>query len=301
MAVGRPAAFFGLEEKGCMKCRICASECPPGAKLCRDCAAARKRAFAATVTQPLLAAAGAPSVGRPRFAPRPERRRSQSRKPRAAAAARSEAAMAASAAEGAAPARARRPIGVQWLLLALAVACAIVYLLIRMLFAHHGEADDGVAPSDAASGIAAPAAAARDGAAALAVTPLPPPAPTLAAATPQPTTPAADTQADAANALKNAAAKAGRRKAAKAEVPVIAVTEPAPPPPEPVPAARAAPPPVVETPRDPWQPMNEGMSRCAQEDVVHREACEQQLRLQYCPGHWGVVWQCPIGPLEHGR
>ena len=44
-----------------MKCRICASECPPGAKLCRDCAAARKRAFAATVTQPLFAAA-APSA-----------------------------------------------------------------------------------------------------------------------------------------------------------------------------------------------------------------------------------------------
>jgi len=51
-----------------MKCRICGCEAPAGAKLCKDCAAARKRAFAATVTQPLLlAAAGAPSVGSPRL------------------------------------------------------------------------------------------------------------------------------------------------------------------------------------------------------------------------------------------
>src|SRR5271169_4211550 len=94
MAVGKAAAPLVPEEKGCMKCRICASECPPGAKLCRDCAAARKRAFAATVTQPLLAAAGAPSIGRPRFAPRPERRRLVSKKLPVATAARSEAVMA---------------------------------------------------------------------------------------------------------------------------------------------------------------------------------------------------------------
>ena len=58
-----------------MKCRICGLDCPPGAKICRDCAAARKRAFAQTVTQPLLAAVGAPSVAEPRFAPRPARKR----------------------------------------------------------------------------------------------------------------------------------------------------------------------------------------------------------------------------------
>src|SRR5215470_5001191 len=60
-----------------MKCRICGTECPPGAKLCRDCAAARKRAFAATVTMPLLAAAGVPTASGLRFAPRPK----SSRKP----------------------------------------------------------------------------------------------------------------------------------------------------------------------------------------------------------------------------
>ena len=122
-----------------MKCRICASECPPGAKLCRDCAAARKRAFAATVTQPLLAAAGAPSVGRPRFAPRPARPAPQaSRRPLDWA--RSEAVIAASAAD-AKPA-ARKPIGVQWLLLGLALACAIIYLIIRVLFAPHDQPND---------------------------------------------------------------------------------------------------------------------------------------------------------------
>ena len=40
-----------------MKCQICGRASLPGAKLCSDCRAARKRAFAATVTQPLLAAA----------------------------------------------------------------------------------------------------------------------------------------------------------------------------------------------------------------------------------------------------
>jgi hypothetical protein len=40
-----------------MKCQICGRSSLTGAKLCSDCRAARKRAFAATVTQPLLAAA----------------------------------------------------------------------------------------------------------------------------------------------------------------------------------------------------------------------------------------------------
>src|SRR5215469_12957518 len=64
----------GCQGRTRMKCRICGCEAPAGAKLCKDCAAARKRAFAATVTQPLiLAAAGAPSVGPPRFSLKPAR------------------------------------------------------------------------------------------------------------------------------------------------------------------------------------------------------------------------------------
>jgi hypothetical protein len=278
-----------------MKCRICASECPPGAKLCRDCAAARKRAFAATVTQPLLAAAGAPSVGRPRFAPRPERRRPERKKPPSAAtAARSEAVMAASAAETeAAP---RKPIGVQWLLLALAVASAILYLIIQLLMTPHGAPlSDTAPPSDSASQPAAPAPA---GDAAPSV--WSPPA-AVVAEPPQPLAQSAEAKAAAANALKSAAAKAARRKAAKAEAVSAAPSAPPPPAPEPVAAPRAPAPAVVEAPRDPWQAMNDGLSRCAREDWLSRGACEQRLRLQYCPGHWGMVWQCPIGPAtDHG-
>jgi hypothetical protein len=281
-----------------MKCRICASECPPGAKLCRDCAAARKRAFAATVTQPLFAAAGAPSVGRPRFAPRPEGRRATSKKPVAAAAARSEAAMAASAADGKADAAARRSIGVQWLLLGLAVACAVVYLLIRLVFEHHGAPGDAVLPNDSASTVTAPAGSAGASTVVPGMAALAPPAPSADAAAAL----AAEAKAEADSALKNAAAKAGRHKpATKVEAPAIAAAEPPALPPEPVPAPRAPPTPAVEAPRDPWQVMNEGLSRCAREDWINRSSCEQRLRLQYCPGHWGLVWQCPVGPADHGQ
>jgi hypothetical protein len=286
-----------------MKCRICASECPPGAKLCRDCAAARKRAFAATVTQPLLAAAGAPSVGRPRFAPRPERPRPErhltSKKP-VTTAARSEAVMAASAAEGNAATPAHRPIGVQWLLLGLAIACAVVYLLVRILFQPHGQPGDSVLPSDAASQVMAPAEPAGAGVGAPAMTALPSPGASASAAAAQADVEAAEAKAEAA--LRNAAAKAARRKAAaKVEAPAIAPAEPAVPPPVAVLTPRAPPPPAVEVPRDPWQAMNEGLSRCAREDWMNRAACEQRLRLQYCPGHWGLVWQCPVGPADHGQ
>src|SRR5271167_4340585 len=138
-----------------MKCRICAIECPPGAKLCRDCAAARKRAFAATVTQPLLAAAGVPSIGRPRFAPRPARSRPANKPAAATVAGRSEAVMAASAAD--AKPQAKKPIGVQWLLLALAFACAVIYLLVRILFAPLAQPSDATPSGETASGSGTPA------------------------------------------------------------------------------------------------------------------------------------------------
>jgi hypothetical protein len=271
-----------------MKCRICASDCPPGAKLCRDCAAARKRAFAATVTQPLLAAAGAPSVGRPRFAPRPARSRAAS-KPAGVVAGRSEAVMAASAAD--AKPTAKKPIGVQWLLLALALACAIIYLIIRVLFAPHDHPTDATTAGEAAGG-SAPPAVTEAPAAALA------PSTLVAAPAPPAASPAEEASAAAAVALKDANAKA-RRKINRVEPP-SAPPAPAPqaPAPQAVVVAPSAPPPVVEAPRDPWQAMNEGLSRCGREDWIHREACEQQLRLQYCPNHWGVVWQCPIGPTS---
>ncbi|MEO8566245.1 MAG: hypothetical protein ABI541_07655, partial [Betaproteobacteria bacterium] len=47
-----------------MSCQICGRRNAPGAKLCPDCRAARKRAYDATITQPLLALAGAGAVSR---------------------------------------------------------------------------------------------------------------------------------------------------------------------------------------------------------------------------------------------
>ena len=47
-----------------MSCQICGRRSAPGAKLCADCRAARKRAFDATITQPLMAMAGGGTVVR---------------------------------------------------------------------------------------------------------------------------------------------------------------------------------------------------------------------------------------------
>ena len=47
-----------------MSCQICGRRSAPGTKLCADCRAARKRAYDATITQPLLAMAGAGTVSR---------------------------------------------------------------------------------------------------------------------------------------------------------------------------------------------------------------------------------------------
>src|SRR6266446_5607554 len=124
-----------------MKCRICASECPPGARVCGDCAAARKRAFAATVTQPLLAAVGAPSVSPPRFAPRPAQRR---RINKLASSAQSEGAVAASATDhSTTPGR----ISAKWLLLGVAMATTILFVVIRILASGHA-ADNAQVAAD---------------------------------------------------------------------------------------------------------------------------------------------------------
>ena len=47
-----------------MSCQICGRRNVQGAKLCADCRAARKRAYDATITQPLLAMMGAGTVSR---------------------------------------------------------------------------------------------------------------------------------------------------------------------------------------------------------------------------------------------
>src|SRR5690348_2804106 len=128
-----------------MKCKICGRDCPPGAKICRDCASARKRAFAVTVTEPLLAAAGLPSVGEPKFAPRPARRQSPVAQPVDKQPARPE--VPAALPLHIVP----RRLGVHWLLMGFAVATALVMLLVELLGGGSGRAaeDSGVTESSA--------------------------------------------------------------------------------------------------------------------------------------------------------
>lgn len=273
-----------------MKCRICASECPPGAKICRDCAAARKRAFAATVTQPLLAAAGAPSVSQARFAPRPAKPRLP-RKSVAPLGARSEAAMVASAADAVAAPKRR---GARWVLLALALAAVIVYLAVRLFAAEHGRPSAEAQPGANSGGVAGPEPVAPGSAAgaAPAASPAGGAAGAPAALSPR------DARTELAVPLKSL--RSGHRKPPKPELTPAPVAPPAPVA-APVPALRSAQPPPAVAPKDPWQAMNEELSRCASQDWIHRRECEQRLRLQYCPNHWGSVWQCPIGPpTDHG-
>ena len=280
-----------------MKCRICANECPPGAKVCRDCAAARKRAFAATVTQPLLAAAGAPSFGQPRFAPRPAQPRPAPRVARPPSV-RSGGAIATSAADRTA---ASGGLSLKWLLLGVAIATTIVFVVIKILASGSGHAPDAVNAVDDAAGGAASSIVARE------------PIPAIASPrdSPQnlPATGADGVPPEAATDVRvapmNTAPKAGARKAArKAEAAKSAPAESAPTyKAEPVTSApRSVPPRVAEAPRDPWQAMNEDLSRCAREGFLGRVACEQRLRVQYCPNHWGLVPQCAIGrTTDHGQ
>jgi hypothetical protein len=270
-----------------MKCRICARDCPPGAKVCRDCAAARKRAFEATVTQPLLAAAGAPSLGQPRFAPRPAQPRA-ARRPAPSPSVRSGGAIATSAADRTA---ASGGLSLKWLLFGVAIATTIVFVVIKILASGNGHAAgtaSSVPAREAAPAIALPRDAAQNlpGATGAGVE-------------------SPDAKTDPRVALMNTAPKAGGRKAAgKLEAAKGAPTESPPAPKAESVAAtpRSAQPRVAEAARDPWQAMNEGLSRCAREDFLSRIACEQRMRLQYCPNYWGLVSQCAIGrTTDHGQ
>jgi len=258
-----------------MSCRICGRDCPPGAKICRDCAAARKRAFAQTVTQPLLAAVGAPSIGEPRFAPKPLRPRAANDPTVERSAARAEPAPALPLTV------VPRKFGVLWLFAAVLATTVVAVLLVRTMGTSAHSGDEG-APADA---LPPPAVA-------VPVPHLPPPAQELAPTRPESIAPPV-----------KVAPLRPRRVVPRVEAPPAAVAPP--PAPEPVPVARATTPPPrpVEAPRaDPWQAMNEGLSRCAREALFDRIACEQRLRLQYCTSSWGLVPQCPIGPAtDHGQ
>ena len=286
-----------------MKCRICGCTTPTGTKLCKDCAAARKRAFAATVTQPLLlAAAGAPSVTRPRFAPKPVKPRVGSApagKPSAPPVDRGPSSPAISPLAPKAAAERRTPAAVRrspsrrssflWLFLAI-FAGLVVLLLVGMFVAREGRGPGAGEPSDEVT--SAPAA----------------PAPATASEAHVQTTPAASSAGLTADGLVTEVTppptvRKTRKPPAPAEV-KTALPEPEPavvvePPPQPV-----APPPRVVPPVrvDPLQKLNEALARCAREDLLDRMSCEQNARAQLCGDSWGQIPQCPIGRgNDHGQ
>jgi hypothetical protein len=265
-----------------MKCRICGCDTPLGSKLCKDCAAARKRAFAATVTQPLLlAAVGAPSVSHPRFAPKPGRAQ---RKPSAASAqhAAPKAAVEQSKATVRRAAATRRP-GMLVLLVAISAAIAIVLaIMLAVRGAQVPAATDEPQP---------PAPAAQ-----------PQPEPVMAPAV----VPAPKVRVETVPEVVIPKPLHPRTRKSAPPVPVVE-----PPPTQAAPAAPAEPPPRAAPPpprlaepvrTDPLQSLNEALKRCAREAMFDRPGCEQVARAKYCGASWGTIPQCPIGPgTDHGQ
>ncbi len=272
-----------------MKCLICGRLSLPGAKLCLDCKSARKRAFDATVTQPLLAAAGA--TRRTAVTPRllkpgqsvPDAAR-RAAKMALAAQARIEAANETP--EVAPRSAARWPMVVGAVL---AIAVVIGYIGHSV---NSGKSDSVAAVPDRSN---LESSAASSGAQAGASTAIPAPSPT--AVVPSTGGAAGVEEPQPKPDLKRAPLKARQEKIA----PPPPVPEPPPPPPA-VAVAPPAPPPVIrEAPRlDPFQIMSDAIARCPR-DFSARASCEQRLRAQYCEGHWGEVPQCASIPyVDHG-
>jgi hypothetical protein len=275
-----------------MSCQICGRRNVQGAKLCADCRAARKRAYDATITQPLLAMMGAGTVSRTlsrlrRSDSSPEakaRRAARKAKAAAAAAATSTASAAApSSAQGATKSRT-----LLWILLSIGLALAGVagwYLPTRTPSAPAADegqpANASPAPSGAVSAGVEPAAVTPSQAVG---NPVPPPLPNIVEQELVPHSPAPAKPASAKHAVASP-----KVPATVIEAPTVAeVVRP----PAPVPA----PPPPQPAPRvDPWQQMSESIGRCPG-GFLDRVVCEQRIRLQYCDGRWGQVPQCPGGP-----
>jgi hypothetical protein len=263
-----------------MSCQICGRSSAPGAKLCLDCRAARKRAFDATITQPLLAMAGAGTVSRTlsrlrRSDSSPEAKaRRAARKAKAA----NDAAPAA-VAPAAAPSRVSRSI--LWAGLAIGVVVAAIA-------GWHLPTRAPEAPDAGASSSATPAVPSQPapGAEPARINP-----PAASAPQPLPTIVESELVPHAPAVLKpvtpkraTPAPKLVPPPEAPAEVEIVK-PQPAPAPPAPKPQLRI----------DPWQQMGEAIARCPV-DFLGRVVCEQKVRLQYCEGQWGKVPQCPGGP-----
>jgi len=260
----------------------------PGAKLCADCRAARKRAFAATVTQPLLEAVGA------------RRSRSSSRLLRPS---QSIAATARRAARDAKAAETSPLVDTPSVRRGLFPSILIAVVLVLGVGAYSAQrmkaAGVAESPPDAAGSLAgAPPIAAPVVPAAVAPG-APSPAVTRAQETtstesgaPAPETPAPAAKKQVAHPRVAPASTVIALPAPDAPAAVVVPAPPAPAPPPPKPVAQA----------DPWQQLNEGLSACAREDWGSRLRCEQRIRVRYCEGQWGVAPQCPIGPnTDHGQ
>lgn len=275
-----------------MICKICGRPSAAGAKLCPDCRAARKRAYDATITQPLMALAGAGTVSRTLARLRRSDASPEAKARRAARKAQAAAAKAEAASEIPAPRKtSARPL--LWVLLALGVVLAAIagwYLPNHPPATPEPGADSLASP-------AAPAAGALDpGTEPVTLKPTEP-APTTAILPPLP--------AIVERELVPHSPAAG--KPATSRRVVAAPKAPAPPPeaaPEIEPVRIAAPAPVAAAPLpaariDPWQQMSEAIGRCPS-GFLDRVMCEQRIRLQYCEGHWGQAAQCPGGPsVDH--
>jgi hypothetical protein len=290
-----------------MNCMICGQESMPGAKLCADCRSARKRAFAATVTQPLLEAAG---TRRARASGRLLKPSQSMAATTRRAARRLKAEKASPLVDTPSPRRGLIPI----ILIAVVVVLAAgAYGAHRMkgfdtteekLDAHAAP----VAPAQAATAPVAPGSLAPGAVTPAAVTPngaVPTGAAATSAAGPVNETPLPVPQERVSQSPSTPSAKRqpARSRAAAAPAvitlppsdgaPAIVLPTPMPPPPP-------APKPVVR--EDPWQQFNEGLAGCAREDLATRLRCEQRIRVRYCDGQWGVAPQCPIGPnTDHGQ
>jgi hypothetical protein len=259
-----------------MKCLICGRSALPGAKLCSDCRAARKRAFAATVTQPLLRAA-ARSKGEQKLL-----RPSQSVAATVRRAAEQSLFVKPSPTQKPTP-RFRRG-DFAWLGAALGVVVVSgVYAAHRFYTPWSPDAPTSVATQSDADRQAV--------AATMSVAPTPTALkPTAAESSARPAPDAAPSDVAKPDVAKR---PSGKRVALAPSEPMPLMQPMAAPP-------LVAPVPMVPTPTppNPLQALNDGFVRCAGSDMLDRVACESRLRQRYCVGYWGTVPQCPIGPVN---
>ncbi len=275
------------------KCVICGRNSPPGAKLCADCSSARKRAFAATVTQPLLLAAGFGRSGGRLLRP-----------------SQSVAATARRAAERALNAKppVTEPVVApsRRMTYALLLAGIVVAVLVGAYAARQiQKAKQGDMPQ-----VVEQAAPTGAGAASNTVSVMPAGmSPKNVAETRMPDMTGAIAAAESAPipAPKADPAKRASVKPRNAPPVDVAVPQVDPEPPPPLPVAVAPIPVLVpevrEVPRpDPLQLMNDGLARCAAGGLIDRILCDQRVRREYCDGRWGQVPQCSSGvSIERGN